>query len=421
MKKYIWVLFLIVFMLAACGDKETASSSENSISAVTAAVQTTARTTAQTTAVTTSTKAVKTAPTPDINSETAFEYDCAENNLKPPRRNYWLRNFGKKLSAGNTPDGEHERFTEMYYGITAYVDGTSVYYKAYNNFGCECKALRLSLISDNDSEEHEINYEYQSIDMADAENGLYMLSAEFDNNTNLSVGIYMNCGDVWLCSVEDMSSDKMKYHIERRKKIAQLLDDYDVTPESSLYAHEFCYPIYENSARNYKCDVKEWSELSYSLVSPEWSDEKKVLAFHEWIVENMSYDHYCSDFQQYRYNYYEDYSGPYNAYSTHTGVCYDFTVIMTIMCRANGIPANTIDSKNHTWVLVWLNDRWVEIDLTADVYKSVYTENPNETAADERDHYMGYMSNKTDYFTRTPKVKYINDAWQIFFEPCEEK
>ena len=84
-----------------------------------------------------------------------------------------------------------------------------------------------------------------------------------------------------------------------------------------------------------------------------------------WLRNNIAYDVYIEDREARSYEA-EDWSGKYSAWNLKTGVCWDFSNIYAIMCRAQGIPCTTVgcESQNHVWNLVMINGRWIEADIT---------------------------------------------------------
>lgn len=125
--------------------------------------------------------------------------------------------------------------------------------------------------------------------------------------------------------------------------------------------------------------VKEWEKLSDELVYKDGlSDEFKVYLFISELIKNYAYDNwgYGERPQKSQKGNEDPWENPnYFMINTKTGVCFDFTNALVIMCRHQGIPATSLDDyhMNHTIAMVYMNNRWVPIDVTdALVYRCEY-------------------------------------------------
>lgn len=100
------------------------------------------------------------------------------------------------------------------------------------------------------------------------------------------------------------------------------------------------------------------------------SDSEKAVAIHNFIAASFTYDH---DFAS------QVNSGAVRSYTPQTGailadgngICYDFAALYAAMCRSQGIPCaiarGSLDGRSHAWNLVWLNEKWVALDLTRSI------------------------------------------------------
>ena len=126
------------------------------------------------------------------------------------------------------------------------------------------------------------------------------------------------------------------------------------------------------------------------------------------MSENLAYDHYKVDvLGTPRAFYYNDFSGTYDTWVTKAGVCHDFANIFATMCRAQGIPCNTLDNRGHTWNLVYVNNSWVEVDMTYDITNDVNGEDTTKwDTADTPYSYRGYA----DECVKGGEILAINDC-----------
>ena len=98
--------------------------------------------------------------------------------------------------------------------------------------------------------------------------------------------------------------------------------------------------------------------------------EEKPVAIHNYIAGTFTYDNvFANDVRR----------GAIKNYTPDTahllerqqGVCYDFSALFAAMCRSQGIPCAVAKGYTiggyHAWNMVYLNDAWVGIDLTASI------------------------------------------------------
>ncbi len=107
----------------------------------------------------------------------------------------------------------------------------------------------------------------------------------------------------------------------------------------------------------------------------ELTDPEKVFIYTNWIAQKYAYDFYRVNVLTRHSTRAKDetnktgrngYANPDNfTYTNHVGVCWDFSVILCVMCRSQGIPAAVITTEDHAISAVYLNGEWVSIDHTA--------------------------------------------------------
>ena len=98
--------------------------------------------------------------------------------------------------------------------------------------------------------------------------------------------------------------------------------------------------------------------------------EEKLVAIHNYIAGTFTYDTaFANDVRR----------GIIKNYTPNTnelmerqqGVCYDFSSLFAAMCRSQGIPCAVAKgytiSGYHAWNMVYLNDAWIGVDLTASI------------------------------------------------------
>lgn len=331
-------------------------------------------------------------PTLDISSQSFVNYTYGKTNFK----NIWLYDFCDNMYTGIGNRTTEIAYQEMYRGIHAYVKDNKVCFKLYNNSTSSVTVNSLSLIADASKTSYRAITpdKYYVFNTTKCKNGLFKIEIKITINASKTsethfMYFYANNSKIYLCSYTEADSATINAAIKRRKLTQSLITTSGITPQNSVDSSELCYPWHPDIGKN---EVLQWQALSERIVKDEWSDSLKVFAFHEWMTKNLAYDYYKYNvIRLRRADYYNDYSGKHDTYTNKTGQCFDFTNILIIMCRHHGIPAVSIDSPGHTWNLVYLNGRWIEIDMTNDVRRGVYGYDTTKiTNADKLYRYNGY-------------------------------
>lgn len=293
--------------------------------------------------------------------------------------------------ASLTSDGTPMPY-ELGYGISITCDG-SVAYVSWHNYTDEPLTPTTVTITNIYADDT-----YQLRDLTDTDDGLYRLKTAkaangpyavdvaWDNGTHTVAYIWVNGDRVYFCQTGDYSPRYICEWYDRKDDIAALAQIANVTPENSLdWGNErFAYPVKadENQSK-YRCDNQRWTDLAQELV-PDLSipDAQKALVLYDWVIDNLAYDHYkASVLGMSRAKYHNDWSGKYSMWDTRTGVCADFTTIYCMMLRSVGVPCTSLNQDEaHVWNLVWLDDEWVEIDITDGMYRRVYGEDVTDVS-----------------------------------------
>lgn len=348
-----------------------------------------------------------------IRAVSIVEYTELKDALKRSDVCY-MHDFNTIRETGFGADGS-VRNTEMYYGLSAYLEDEKIYIKYYNNMTERELTAGDSMIeglSQESSFETKITMtdEFTAHDISGLPTGLYRFSSELtpEGGSTETAYIYFYIDELgkWLCSVEYESQETMEKYIHHKKTLATMMHAYDTAPKDNLDPYEIRYPVYvPGDPVTYRCDTQKWIDLANSLVDKDDSDAKKLFIFHEWMTKNFAYDTYTVEQGITRTKSTQDYSGTWSLYDTHVGVCHDYVNALAIMCRSQGIPAGCVNrySSNHTWSLVYIDNRWVEIDITWDVVREVLTEDITDIS--HPDEIYKYDS----YFTLQP-----NYDWTVF-------
>lgn len=220
--------------------------------------------------------------------------------------------------------------------------------------------------------------------------GLGEVSVTFSDGNTLSMGVFKEHGTLYAVNI--MDADDAVALVGVRENIQSLLDKAGVTEKDALYTDPVYYPIVP-ADQTERTDTDYWVAKSAELVEKDWSGARKAMAFYNYIAGNMAYDYYVlSQNDKGRCFLYNDYTGTWYISNTRTGICQDFADVMSIMCRAQGIPALTMSNGSHAVTVLYLEDygRWVPVDCTADVEYGVYGEDVTDWVKDDRMRYSHF-------------------------------
>ena len=101
-----------------------------------------------------------------------------------------------------------------------------------------------------------------------------------------------------------------------------------------------------------------------SIITDNMSDREKIKAFHDYVINNTKYD------VEYVESKLTDINNP-----SHTAIgpllygkalCGGYTDLMAIFLNKIGISNYKISGEDHVWNLVYLDGKWLHLDLTWD-------------------------------------------------------
>lgn len=298
----------------------------------------------------------------DITIPTGFDYIKIDNGIWAGK---YVWNFDDDITRGavatdNLRSGSIKVLDwEAYYGLDAFVDGSFVYVKAYNHSNNHDIINTYVQYPNGDIADININYnDYTYIDATDYSNGLYALTCEFDTMT-VPVYVYINKGIPYCVRITDTTKP-----IERYEFINDYIADNNFTPSMALKNDDFEYPTWDDDLNRNDADV--WIQLSHDLLDdyPDWSDEMKIWRLTEWMLSNIRYDYWRFVNGPSRAMRFNVWDGTYSMWDMHIGVCCDFTNVMVMMLREQGIPTSSLANERHLWNIVYLDGMWHEFDIT---------------------------------------------------------
>ncbi len=344
---------------------------------------------------------VTTQTTSSAMQDVSYAYDeAAHGGAEQEYANGTLRyktgavlDLGHERTYGATLRFNWTMYYEGYYGFKITTTGTKASCKAYiHTPNTYVKSVELtdengkSLQSYTAPKVEPGNGETVVVDFSGRPDGLYYIDSVWFNKTagkdnHLNTPLCVKDGVVYTCMV---NTDNVYDAYAAKDRWEKLFADAD--PKNYLSNDKITYPTSGTAGR--VTHVKEWEAKSEELITnPDWTDEFKVFVFAQYLGKNYAYDDYRAftlngRFRADEYNKEHPGEDGYThndlyMYYNGVGVCWDYTNALTIMCRHYGIPCTSADNDKHTIAAVWLNGKWVPIDITLVNNYECYTKDVN--------------------------------------------
>jgi len=112
-------------------------------------------------------------------------------------------------------------------------------------------------------------------------------------------------------------------------------------------------------------DAKTATKKADELAAGKNGDYRKFYAIYDFVTQNVKYDFSKIDMKRSR-------SSPDETLACGSGTCMDFSVLLAAMLRCSGYKCKLVygykngDRVYHSWNEVYLGDKWVTVDPTAD-------------------------------------------------------
>lgn len=110
-------------------------------------------------------------------------------------------------------------------------------------------------------------------------------------------------------------------------------------------------------------------EIYNEIITDEMTEKKKILAIHDYIIHNTSYDNERAEIIQKNIENYQYKYQSHKAYGPllqNMAICSGYSDTMALFLNKMGINNYKIASKDHIWNLVYLDNKWYHLDLTWD-------------------------------------------------------
>ncbi len=260
---------------------------------------------------------------------------------------------------------------EGLFGVLIEIKGKQAHVRYYNHLGKQPAAIRAvnrdAKTTFFQADKVQVN-DKVIIDLKRATD--YDVDIYFENEYEEGYGSITLIDGEWYTYIKKNQSDYRDVDIYTRNL---------KSPENYLDLTDIVYPGdgYEGDVN----EVKDWERVSDELIyDRNISDQFKVYIFTRYLRNNYAYDKWKCDVKQSRAAKANVWSDPkLFMFHTKVGVCWDFTNVLAIMCRHQGIPATSIDSDedNHTINAIYVDDQWIIIDMTRLLKYYCTSEEPN--------------------------------------------
>lgn len=104
------------------------------------------------------------------------------------------------------------------------------------------------------------------------------------------------------------------------------------------------------------------NEIETALIKPKMSNRDKIKIIHDYIISNTKYDKNRADTGVSIYQSNIAYGPLFENYA----ICSGYTDAMSIFLHKWDIPNYKITSEAHVWNMVYIDNKWLHLDLTFD-------------------------------------------------------
>lgn len=266
---------------------------------------------------------------------------------------------------------------EADYGfIVNIVDSNTVDITVYNNSTEYITPVKVSAgLSTGDVQTTESYTAYTIKGYDGCPDGFGTVTVEFSNGYELTAGVFKENGRLYAINI-DNNKNNVTNAVDNRLALAGLMEEAGITEADCVSTDPIYYPIVPVNEGEVT-DTANWIAKSSELVKDDWTDAHKIMTFYNYVIDNFAYDDWIIAQDNHgRCFYYADYTGKYYISQTSIGVCEDFSQVIAIMCRAQGIPTLVLNNAMHAVAVVYIKDygRWFLIDSTADIENDAYQE-----------------------------------------------
>lgn len=302
-------------------------------------------------------------------------------------------NFADCTAVGAGVNSDIAVPAEADYGfIVTVLDSNSVDITAYNNSDEYIVPVKVTAeLSTGNLEIKESYDSYTITGYNDCSNGFGTVTVGFSNGRTLVAGVFKENNRLYAVNINSNKTIATNA-VDNRLALAGLMEEAGITEADCVSTDPIYYPIVPVNEGEVT-DTAYWTQKSSELVKDDWTDAHKIMTFYNYVIDNFAYDDWAvAQGSNNRCFEYADFTGKYYISQTHVGVCEDFSQVIAIMCRAQGIPSLVLGNDNHAVCVVYIADygRWFLIDSTADIENDVYQEDYTVWTKRNKPRYKSY-------------------------------
>lgn len=302
-------------------------------------------------------------------------------------------NFADCTAVGAGVNSDIAVPSEADYGfIVTVLDSNSVTITPYNNSAEHIVPTKVTAELSTGNLEITESYEsYTITGYDDCSNGFGTVTVDFSNGRTLIAGVFKENGRLYAVNINSNKTIATNA-VDRRLVLAKLMQDAGITEKDCVSTDPIYYPIVPVN-KGEVTDTAYWVAKSSELVEDDWTDAHKIMTFYNYVIDNFAYDDWVvAQNGEARCFEYADFTGKYYISNTNVGVCEDFSQVIAIMCRAQGIPSLVVRNKTHAVTVVYIEnyDRWFLIDSTADIENDAYQKDYTVWAKTSRARYKSF-------------------------------
>lgn len=202
--------------------------------------------------------------------------------------------------------------------------------------------------------------DYVPYDYDDLKNIFYsVLNQGWDEFTFYCPVEYKEClDDVYKISNDKVLLSNINNFVHPYNSYSSIKTLYDETGEVTIKVYHL-YSV--NEIENIDAEI---DKIIANNTNSNMSDKDKILALHDFIINNTKYDTIRANSSDNTSDY--DSARIQGVLYDHYAICSGYSDIMAVMLNKLNINNYKISSETHVWNAVYLNGKWVHLDLTWD-------------------------------------------------------
>lgn len=205
---------------------------------------------------------------------------------------------------------------------------------------------------------NDLNYEFIANYTDDINNKEELLNYIYYVINSGSTYANGQCSDKYLNCYEDLK--KIANDTDLLSNLNNFVSPYNsfkvITFENNLYG-TFNIKIKHTYGEKEISEINKFiNEFINKYINSKMSTYDKIKAVHDYIIENTDYDSNIKDSSK----------TAYGVIKYNEGICSGYADTVSLILNNLGIKNYRINSKDHIWNLVYVNGKWLHLDVTWD-------------------------------------------------------